>query len=226
MRSLILNRIKTVCKNIYSQEYFRWITHRQNQRVNTSKAKYLMIVVHPDDEMIFFNRFLTEYGPDTLVLCLTNGGDQIRRTEFAQSMEYYQASGKIYNYLDSPTAKWDEEAVCNKVKRFVNQGNFKTIITHNSEGEYGHQQHIYLHHLVMKALRELSLQQEITVQTSLANEKLFTAENQLNQKQVEKKIKAFSEIYQSQAYFILDQEDMFYRYMLCEGLNVHYRRDR
>lgn len=62
----------------------------------------IMIVAHPDDETIFGGtQLLQEKG--WLVICVTNGDNQVRCGEFTKVMKKIDAHFEIWNYYD----EWD-----------------------------------------------------------------------------------------------------------------------
>jgi len=101
---------------------------------NTTK---LMIVAHPDDELIFGGAELIKHGPEYRVVCLTNNANDIRKSEFKSVMEKLNVgSWEMLDYEDTlePTEKYD-------LSYILNFKSWEKIVTHNPIGEYGHPQH-------------------------------------------------------------------------------------
>lgn len=110
------------------------------------EGRSLMIVAHPDDELIFGYRTLLD-NPDITIICMTNEMDQIRHSEFKNSCEAMKV--KEYLIWSFPDG-WDEsfleiEAV-ESLRSYISE--FDNIVTHNETGEYGHVQHKSLHNIV------------------------------------------------------------------------------
>ena len=97
----------------------------------------LMIVAHPDDELIFGGAELIQHGPEYKVICLTNKYNKTRSKEFEQVMKKLNVgSWEMLDYED----KLDSIKEFN-LNGILTSRNWKKIITHNPIGEYGHPQH-------------------------------------------------------------------------------------
>ena len=108
-----------------------------NQAFNDYQSKKLMIVAHPDDELIFGGAELIKYGSEYKVICLTNKSNEIRSKEFKKVMEKLNVgSWEMFDYEDTlyPTQQFDLEDILMSRK-------WEKIVTHNPIGEYGHPQH-------------------------------------------------------------------------------------
>ena len=108
-----------------------------NRAFNDYTSTKLMIVAHPDDEIIFGGTELIKYGSEYKVLCLTNKSNKIRSKEFEKVMKELNInSWEILDYEDTlmPTQNFD-------LKDIINCKDWKKIVTHNPIGEYGHPQH-------------------------------------------------------------------------------------
>jgi len=97
----------------------------------------LMIVAHPDDELIFGGAELINHGPEYKVVCLTNNSNTTRKYEFESVMkELNVGSWEMLDYEDTlnPTEEYDLSGI-------INSKNWEMVVTHNPIGEYGHPQH-------------------------------------------------------------------------------------
>jgi autotransporter strand-loop-strand O-heptosyltransferase len=115
----------------------------------------LMIVAHPDDELIFGGAELIKYGPEYKVVCITNKNNKIRSNEFKTVMEKlnvgsyemwdFQDSLEDYETSKDETSTYDLEPFKNLLSK-----EWKKIVTHNPIGEYGHPKHKRLFETIKK----------------------------------------------------------------------------
>lgn len=97
----------------------------------------LMVIAHPDDELIFGGAELIKYGSEYKVVCLTNKSNKVRSREFEEVMKKLKVgSWEILDYEDTmnPTQEID-------LQNIITSKKWKKIVTHNPVGEYGHPQH-------------------------------------------------------------------------------------
>jgi hypothetical protein len=118
-----------------------------------------MIVAHPDDELIFGGKELLSE-PGWLVICITNGSTKsgnlfsrgnakTRITEFITVMNTLKCKYQMWDYEDNRfNANWNTESLITSLKKLFSENNFKKIVTHNLQGEYGHIQHKKISELV------------------------------------------------------------------------------
>lgn len=100
----------------------------------------LMIVAHPDDESIFGGAaLLREKG--WKVICLTNANNEIRSDEFHKAMRRVGASCEIWDYPDIYGGSFDSKQLRKDLSKVITKHQFRRIVTHNLQGEYGHSQH-------------------------------------------------------------------------------------
>lgn len=138
-------------RNLYSSGY----------KIVNNKNNYnkLMIVAHPDDELIFGGReLIAESG--WKVVCITCGSllsnnklrpcsNNIRKKEFKNVMDNLNCSYEIWDYEDSLfNDKWNETLLSNDLFKIINEKPYQKIVTHNLDGEYGHVQHKKISKLV------------------------------------------------------------------------------
>ena len=118
----------------------------------------LIIVAHPDDELIFAGAELI-HNTDYKVLCITNQNNKIRIKEFTGLMNKLKLSYEILDHPDKITTSKVDPLYSNYVKEFItkNKNKLTKIVTHNSRGEYGHPFHKAVHKMVKKICKELQL---------------------------------------------------------------------
>ena len=115
-------------------------------------ADKLMIVAHPDDELLFGGgELLKEKG--WKVVCITNGTaqsgnifkpwmGQTRKEEFIKVMNKLGCRYEIWDFEDNGlSCNWNKEKLIGCLKRVLGEKNYKKVVTHNLAGEYGHVQH-------------------------------------------------------------------------------------
>ena len=113
-------------------------------KANLDKVDNLMIVAHPDDDMIWGGGHLIE--DNYLVVCVTCGGVKTRVEEFHSVMKATNNSYIMLNYPDLTNGKRDDwTAVYSDIEydieKIINYKDWNMIVTHNPDGEYGHQHH-------------------------------------------------------------------------------------
>lgn len=104
----------------------------------------LMIVAHPDDEIIWGASHLMN--EKYFVVCLTNGNNVTRRKEFESVLQKINTPYIMLNYPDKVRGKRDqwknsEKDIKEDIKYIMNFKKWNTIATHNPKGEYGHLHH-------------------------------------------------------------------------------------
>ena len=107
-------------------------------------TKKLMIVAHPDDELIWGGSRLFE--DDWFVVCITNGKNKPRHAELDKVMKETGDSYIIMDFPDKVDGKksdWskDKDTINEYLSDIINMRDWDEIVTHNPAGEYGHIQH-------------------------------------------------------------------------------------
>lgn len=114
------------------------------QQINLKKVDHLMIVAHPDDETIWGGKHLLE--GNYLVVCLTNADNPTRHKEFNDVMKASHNQGIILSYPDKVNNHRDDwrkvrGTIEKDISTLLNAKDWKRIVTHNPDGEYGHIHH-------------------------------------------------------------------------------------
>ena len=106
--------------------------------------KNLMIVAHPDDELLFGGTEILNN--DYVVVCITCGASETRLREFKHLMKYTNDEYITLGYpdlVDGEKSTWDNEynLITNDLNNIIKLKKWNKIVTHNPEGEYGHIHH-------------------------------------------------------------------------------------
>ncbi|MBR4554497.1 MAG: PIG-L family deacetylase [Ruminococcus sp.] len=130
--------------NAYKAHTVAPMTIERIRMANVNNADKLMIVAHPDDDVLWGGGHLMEGG--WLVVCITNGRNDTRSEEFAKVIEASGNAHLILEYPDKVNAvrdDWTEviDGIKKDVDMLVTYKNWKMIACHNPKGEYGHQHH-------------------------------------------------------------------------------------
>ena len=111
---------------------------------NNYKYKNLMVVAHPDDDLLFGGTELMK--DDYVVVCVTCGTSKTRLKEFKRMMNYFEDEYITLGYPDLVEGKkseWIDEydLITRDIKNIINLKEWDKIVTHNPNGEYGHIHH-------------------------------------------------------------------------------------
>lgn len=120
------------------------IIHPDFNKVDTKGVNKLMIVAHPDDEILWGGEQLIE--DDYLVVCVTCGVNKRRVNEFVNVMHETHDKYIMLGYPDKTNGERDNWKSCysditKDIKDIVNLKDWSLIVVHNPDGEYGHQHH-------------------------------------------------------------------------------------
>lgn len=139
-------------KRQYQKAYdVKPLTAERLKSADGQNAKKLMIVAHPDDELIWGGGHLMD--GDYLVVCVTRGYDEVRTKEFIDVVEASGNEPLIMSYPDKVAGKRDDwDRVYSKIEKdlklAMDYKDWDLIVTHNQKGEYGHQHHKMVHNIV------------------------------------------------------------------------------
>jgi LmbE family N-acetylglucosaminyl deacetylase len=132
-----------------------------------SKLDILMIVAHPDDEILF--GFHDIYHNNVDIICMTNGNNNIRREEFNTCIRKInelkdtassKIKGKILSLNDSVKDTWENyktDEIIGFMKPFIKK-KYNKIITHDEKGEYGNLQHMKVNKICKELSKELNVE--------------------------------------------------------------------
>ena len=145
--------------NLYRAHRVDPLPQSRLDALDLSRTDKLMIVAHPDDEMIWGGAHLLEGG--YLVLCITDGRNKTRTAEFEKAVTQ---SGNIPLILEYPDKvnfmrdDWDSvrNGIETDIQSVIRLKDWSLIVTHNAAGEYGHQHHKMTNDLTAEACSALN----------------------------------------------------------------------
>ncbi len=112
----------------------------------------LMVVAHPDDEIIFGGAHLLQE-KNWKVICVTNGNHPSRAREFKKVMKRIGADYEIWKYRDTYSNRFDIPGLKRDFERLFKQHHFAKVVTHGLGGEYGHPQHKVIARLLRRIVK-------------------------------------------------------------------------
>lgn len=126
------------------------------EKLDLENFDNLMIVAHPDDELLWGGAHLIE--DNYLVVCVTCGSNKLRVIEFDKVMK---ATGEKYIMLGYPDKtngerdNWDtvREDIISDIDKIIALKDWNIIVTHNPDGEYGHIHHQMTSQIVTDAVK-------------------------------------------------------------------------
>jgi len=123
---------------------------------DTEQPSTLMIVAHPDDEVLWGGDYLIEKGPKAhvVVTCTLNSETPTRFREFQAVQEHLGFRGEFLDGKDRASSKPLEAHIQDRIQSLICENRWKRIVTHGPEGEYGHPQHQVVHDAVFAAVTQ------------------------------------------------------------------------
>ncbi len=120
-----------------------------------NKIDKIMIVAHPDDEALFGGAELLTHPNEYKVVVLDEYHNDIRRREFLDSMRFIGIHE--YEHWTGYKGKEDyfREKLIYELLRVLRERDYKKIVTHNTNGEYGHPRHRACHDVLAHLRPEL-----------------------------------------------------------------------
>ena len=127
---------------------------------NIDNFKNLMIVAHPDDEILWGGGHLCidKY----FVVCLTNGHNFKRSNDFRKIIEFSKNGGIILDYPDKQGHERDQwlnikEGMIKDLTTILNYKHWDNIVTHEPEGALGHIHHRKISEFVTEITKKLNI---------------------------------------------------------------------
>jgi len=115
----------------------------------------IMIVAHPDDEALFGGAELLSHPDEYKVVVVDEYHDDIRRKEFKASMEFIGIEEYEHWTGYKGGEDYHREKLIYELLRVLRERDYKKIVTHNKQGEYGHPRHRALHDILYQLRPEL-----------------------------------------------------------------------
>ena len=117
---------------------------QQLKKLELKNVNKLMIVAHPDDETIWGGANLIK--DNYLVVCITCGTNRVRVEEIKNALDYSNDKLLMLDYPDKVMGKrsnWKSERkqIRKDLRTVLEYKDWDLVITHNPDGEYGHQHH-------------------------------------------------------------------------------------
>ena len=140
------------------------VTKEQLDEIGLEHCSNLMIVAHPDDDYLWGGAHLLS--GDWFVVVLTNKDNKVRSAEFAEMTAALGNRGLILGYPDkiarrrSDWSYWEDD-IREDIKTILSYKDWNQVVTHNADGEYGHQHHRATHRLTVEAYDALGCKSEL-----------------------------------------------------------------
>jgi LmbE family N-acetylglucosaminyl deacetylase len=153
-------------KMLYASDLVRYTSPLSAKERKEAAVPALMVVAHPDDELIFGGEMLLDPAFQWHVVVVTGASprarflfDQftdLRFREFEACSHALQFEGRMWNHEDFPKhfRTMDTRRMGTQLAQLLRERPWRRIITHNAEGEYGHVQHQQVHRSVRQAWEE------------------------------------------------------------------------
>ncbi len=168
---------------------------------NDYKYKNLMVVAHPDDDLLFGGTELMK--DDYVVVCVTCGTSETRLKEFKRMMNYFDDEYITLGYPDlveGKKSKWTDEydLITRDIKNIINLKEWNKIVTHNPDGEYGHIHHKMTNKIVTSLVDDKSKLYYFNKTYSVKYYKENNISKTLDERMCNKKKELFDKYYKSQ----------------------------
>lgn len=188
---------------------------RDIKNINLDKVNNLMIVAHPDDELLWGGAHLIR--DDYLVVCITCGTNGTRDNEIQAVLKETDDELLKLGYPDKVFGKrsnWKNEKgkIYEDLKKIIGLKSWNLIVTHNVDGEYGHEHHVLTHEITIDAYKELGIHTDLYFFGKYYSKKkmatLLELPESIPEEELNKK-KELIEIYKSQSFIKTTFDHMF-----------------
>ncbi len=149
----VINMIFTICSIIIKDKYIA----TDFDSLDLSGTDSIMIVAHPDDEILWGGSHLLD--GNYLVVCITAGNNHTRAKELIKAMDVTNDKCLMLGFSDKTfnrrnNWKTEDKNIEDDLEKILSLKKWKVIVTHNPEGEYGHIHHIMTSRIVTDIYKE------------------------------------------------------------------------
>ena len=108
----------------------------------------LMITAHPDDEALFGGAELLTYPKEYKVVTVDEYHNEVRKKEFKASMKFIGIEEYEHWTGYKGGEDYHREKLIYELLRVLRERDYKKIVTHGTNGEYGHPRHRACHDIL------------------------------------------------------------------------------
>ncbi len=108
----------------------------------------LMITAHPDDEALFGGAELLTHSDEYKVVVIDEYHNEVRKREFITSMEFIGITDFEHWTGYKGGEDYHREKLIYELLRVLRERDYKKIVTHGTNGEYGHPRHRACHDIL------------------------------------------------------------------------------
>ena len=108
----------------------------------------LMITAHPDDEALFGGAELLTHPKEYKVVVVDEYHNEVRRNELIASMEFIGITDYEHWTGHKGGEDYFREKLIYELLRVLRERDYKKIVTHGENGEYGHPRHRATHDIL------------------------------------------------------------------------------
>ena len=108
----------------------------------------LMITAHPDDEALFGGAELLSHPKEYKVVTVDEYHNEVRKKEFKASMEFIGIEEYEHWTGYKGGEDYKREKLIYELLRVLRERDYKKIVTHGTNGEYGHPRHRACHDIL------------------------------------------------------------------------------
>lgn len=126
--------------------------------MGSNTATAMIIMAHPDDSFIFAHN-IRKLMPmfQWLDICVTHTATSTRGREFKNAAKVMGSTPLLLGYEDDMYKPLERRLLQDEIMSLMLKYRPQMIVTHNSNGEYGHGHHLDVHHAVVDAVNTLKV---------------------------------------------------------------------